>query len=402
MDGQMDLRKHYCLDDLERPTAISASSTPFSIEDIRTCATCRGSLRGLSRYGRLVRRALLDEATKKLILYVNQRYIPLAQELPRVLYELQNRNGFEALAAAVFRGNIQVRLEGPPAHPVELMSYRIKKTSKVHWSGILALRCRLKEYQERVKLEEQPFIQVRNMVENARRRKTTSSQFGFHESVLQTKGQLQAAALLLRLDLALLGDFISMKSRVHSVQDQSDLFVNLKENKKESRLLISDSIASHRIMQQAEGHIFLAQLYALELQTSKQSSHAEDLREKARNALEESERFCNMHPSQTRGLSQEIEGTRSMLNGATHYAPVTNEERMAVLNAMASEFRGTGHWYYCENGHPFTIGECGGAMELSRCPDCGSAVGGRNHRTAGGVTPARDLEQAFGQMHIGP
>ncbi|KAJ5394706.1 hypothetical protein N7509_006493 [Penicillium cosmopolitanum] len=157
-----------------------------------------------------------------------------------------------------------------------------------------------------MKLEEQPFIQVRNMVENARRRKTTSGQFGFHESVLQTKGQIQAAVLLLRLDLALLGDFIFMKSRVHSVRDQSDLFANPKENRKESRLLISDSISSHRIIQQVEGHIFLAQLYTLELQTSKQSSHAEDLREKARNALEESERLCNMHPSQTRGLSQEI------------------------------------------------------------------------------------------------
>ena len=88
MDGQMDLKKHYDLDDLGRPTAISSSSTPFSVEDIRTCATCHGSLRRLSRYGRLMRRALLDEATKKLILYVNQRYIPIAQELPRVLSQL--------------------------------------------------------------------------------------------------------------------------------------------------------------------------------------------------------------------------------------------------------------------------------------------------------------------------
>ena len=41
-------------------------------------------------------------------------------------------------------------------------------------------------------------------------------------------------------------------------------------------------------------------------------------------------------------------------------------------------------------------------MELARCPDYGSAVGGRNHLTASGVTPARDLERAFGRMEIDP
>ncbi|KAE8354048.1 hypothetical protein BDV28DRAFT_96047 [Aspergillus coremiiformis] len=65
MDAQMDLGKHYTLDDMGNPVSISSSSEPFSISDIKNCATCRGSLRGVSRYGRLVRRALLDEATKK-------------------------------------------------------------------------------------------------------------------------------------------------------------------------------------------------------------------------------------------------------------------------------------------------------------------------------------------------
>lgn len=115
------------------------------------------------------------------------------------------------------------------------MSSQVKKASKLHWSDVLALRCKLKEYQEKMKLEEQPFNQVRNMVENARRHKTTLGQFGFHESVLQTKGQIQATSLLLRLNLALLGDFISMKKHVRYSYDKSDLFVNLKENRKACR-----------------------------------------------------------------------------------------------------------------------------------------------------------------------
>lgn len=401
MDGQMDLKRHYSLDEMGRPTMISSSSEPFSIDDIRACGICRGSLRSLSRYGRLVRRALLDEATKKLILYVNREYVPLAQELATVLSELQTQTRREAIALMVFRGDIKIRLEGPPAHQISLMSKLVKKQSKLRWGAALRLRQKIMEYWERVKLDEQPFNQVRNMVEDARRRKKTSGQFGFDESVLQTKGQIQAASLLLRLDSALLGDFISMKKLIRAGGDQIDLSVNLEENRNECRRLISDSVASNRILQQTEGNIFLAQLYALELQALQEPAGAEGLRDGAKRAIEESQRLCQTHPGQTRGLAEEIEGTESMLNGSTFYMPVTNEERMAVLNAMKGEFRGTGHWYYCVNGHPFTIGECGAAMQLSRCPDCGSAVGGRNHAVAEGVTHAADLEGRLGAMQIG-
>ena len=39
-----------------------------------------------------------------------------------------------------------------------------------------------------------------------------------------------------------------------------------------------------------------------------------------------------------------------------------------------------GSWYKCRNGHFYNIGQCGGAMEIGKCPDCGAQIGGRNHR----------------------
>jgi RimJ/RimL family protein N-acetyltransferase len=42
-----------------------------------------------------------------------------------------------------------------------------------------------------------------------------------------------------------------------------------------------------------------------------------------------------------------------------------------------------GYWFRCPNGHSYLIGECGGAMETSRCPDCGQSVGGRGHALLG-------------------
>eukprot|EP00897_Mesotaenium_endlicherianum_P010724 jgi/Mesen1/9680/ME000680S09086 len=59
-------------------------------------------------------------------------------------------------------------------------------------------------------------------------------------------------------------------------------------------------------------------------------------------------------------------------------------ERAQVVQAMALEVGGKGHWYECPNGHFYTIGECGGAMERSHCPDCGAVVGGERHAIVAG------------------
>ncbi|RAL00716.1 putative NF-X1 finger and helicase domain protein [Aspergillus ibericus CBS 121593] len=403
MDAQMDIKKHYILDDNGKPVSIASSSQPFSIDDIRTCAICRGSLRSVSRYGRLVRRALLDEATKKFILYLNQQYVPMAQDLPRCIAQLQGHEQearVKETARRVFHADVKIRVEGPLEHQVRLMRSHISKHDEGRWKELIALRNKISEYKTRVQVEEQPFNRVRNMVEDARRRKRIPGQFNFDANVLQTKGYLQATSLLLRLDTALLADFLSLHKQAQSGTAQSDLYVNLAEGRKVSKSLIADAASSRRILQQAEGNIFLAQFCALERQNLSEPAQAEALLHEGTAAIEEAESLCNLHAGQTRGLLEEIEGTRAMLRGSEFYTPVTNEERMAVLAAMAREFRGTGHWYYCENGHPFTIGECGGAMELSRCPECGAAVGGQHHQTTAGVTHARDLEVALREMHL--
>jgi hypothetical protein len=55
---------------------------------------------------------------------------------------------------------------------------------------------------------------------------------------------------------------------------------------------------------------------------------------------------------------------------------ITEAERLMVVNAIGLS---KGHWFQCRNGHVYAIGECGGAMETARCPDCKEIIGGRNH-----------------------
>lgn len=66
-------------------------------------------------------------------------------------------------------------------------------------------------------------------------------------------------------------------------------------------------------------------------------------------------------------------------------------ELQMVINAMRDSERthgysNIGHWFYCPNGHPYFIGDCGGAVLESRCPDCGAIVGGTHHSPAAGNT----------------
>eukprot|EP00735_Rhodelphis_limneticus_P012595 TRINITY_DN58_c0_g1::TRINITY_DN58_c0_g1_i1::g.14803::m.14803 TRINITY_DN58_c0_g1::TRINITY_DN58_c0_g1_i1::g.14803 ORF type:complete len:248 (+),score=34.89,sp/Q8R151/ZNFX1_MOUSE/39.55/5e-29,sp/Q8R151/ZNFX1_MOUSE/44.90/3e-15,sp/Q8R151/ZNFX1_MOUSE/43.37/2e-07,zf-RING_2/PF13639.1/1.5e+04,zf-RING_2/PF13639.1/1e-06,zf-RING_2/PF13639.1/1.5e+03 TRINITY_DN58_c0_g1_i1:1033-1776(+) len=67
-------------------------------------------------------------------------------------------------------------------------------------------------------------------------------------------------------------------------------------------------------------------------------------------------------------------------------AQLTKEELDGVVNAMRIEGHnaGAGHWFACPNGHPYFIGECGGAMQLSRCPECDAPIGGGQHQVVQG------------------
>ena len=55
---------------------------------------------------------------------------------------------------------------------------------------------------------------------------------------------------------------------------------------------------------------------------------------------------------------------------------VSEEELKSIVRAIGVTM---GAWYKCPNGHPYAIGECGGAMQVSKCADCGVDIGGTNH-----------------------
>jgi len=67
------------------------------------------------------------------------------------------------------------------------------------------------------------------------------------------------------------------------------------------------------------------------------------------------------------------------------------QERKGIVSAIGL---GAGHWFRCPNGHLYCIGDCGGAMETAKCPECNSTIGGGSHTLAPGNTFAGDFDGA--------
>lgn len=117
--------------------------------------------------------------------------------------------------------------------------------------------------------------------------------------------------------------------------------------------------------------------------------------EMAKQLLEDAREVCKRQFQNAESLRNAVEESIRLMK-KQWYEEVTEEEIKEIKAAMVSGSQGiathSGHWYNCEGGHPFAIGECGMPMELARCPECGASVGGQNHNPVGGMTRAMNME----------
>nr|CAD7194774.1 unnamed protein product [Timema douglasi] len=93
-------------------------------------------------------------------------------------------------------------------------------------------------------------------------------------------------------------------------------------------------------------------------------------------------------PEQDQDLRQALERFKAALNSAVK---IIDKERKEIVTAMGMK---QGHWYKCPNGHPYVITECGGAMVVGKCNECGADIGGSNHRLLSSNQLASEMDGA--------
>ena len=288
-----------------------------------------------------------------------------------------------------------VRLTGSRDQQINFVLKAQKADAR--YKDISLLRTDIRRLLHEVDEGEQPISRIHALVQDARKHRGVSTEIADIPSVLQVRNRLLATVLILRCDYAILSNFVTHSGGTASEGNLPDFHLNLARNRKDCENLIQESRSRQQHAQEVEGLLYWARFVTLERGRSASLSDVDmtALVDRAHDQLQLARNICNTHSGQTAGMLGEVSEAGKMLRDATFYAPVTNVEKAAVYAAMAQSFLGTGHWYYCANGHPFTVGECGMPMGTARCPQCGAIVGGTNHEPTAGSTRAVDMEAEF-------
>lgn len=236
--------------------SIKAPLEPFSVAKVKVCPNCRGSLRNIARYGRLVRRGLLDESTKKFIVWSTRQYAKLGQDL---IHEEEKLNASRvAMITEIFQPS-ELFLKGTRNNQINAIR---KSWAGDLLKGLLDVRGRIKKHLKLVALEEQPFNKVANLVKYACKHHHAKGHYSFDDAVIQTKGYLQTFSLLLRCDIIILSRLAELINRTKD--RKTPVFIDFKANKEDAMKLENLAKDSGRPHEQVESRIYHSQICAIE------------------------------------------------------------------------------------------------------------------------------------------
>ena len=354
LDGIMELNQHYVTDSrtgkIVRPKLSQRVVTSRSAP--KGCPECRMPLRNIDRYNRIVKKALLDEATRRFVAQANSRCAELVEEIQKRETKIEGERR-------------EFMLEWSQAVGESRDLDQVESSLKAYQEEGIRLQTHISKFTKSVAKTEQPFGRVNSIFASAvaRQRDITTNAFELDESVIQTGFQFRGKCFSLRLSWAILWDFDTIysnntiDSRIRSaLRDAVETRIRGLIDRCLS--LINSSRNAKFPQQEAEAQIYHALFSMLSLSNSRAQGQSVDVdtetstRLRARKSLEECETLCSRYPGTLAYLKDDIEKAKRLVNGGTFYSFVTTEEKREVYRAMARQFLGTGHWYYCRNNHP--------------------------------------------------
>ncbi|CAG7918432.1 unnamed protein product [Penicillium olsonii] len=365
MDAHMDIASHYEIDAQGKPLSLRNPSTPLSFQRFKQCPTCPAPLSGIARYARINHRASFDESVKKLIVLTNREFVPLAFDLARIIPELgtlkpQNQSAWP----------MPVEIRGTRWDQVKTMRDIINETNPGKWDEILELREKIERHRRRIQPFEEAFDNFHKLLNRLGHGNTPSS-LNTVSAGPRTKGLLQVNALLMCLDLALLASFSALAIKARDSKIRVKVQLDLQTTRDDCQWIINEAKSTHRIFHQAEGHIYLAMVYAFERVHSSSLKPRIVLVGQGQEALVHAKDLCTAHPNQTEGLPYQVNCVDEMLDHNQFYAVVASKKRLADISAMEQTPEVGAEWYYCLHGHSFARTKGGLALKNVACPECG-------------------------------
>ncbi|OTA83205.1 hypothetical protein M434DRAFT_378439 [Hypoxylon sp. CO27-5] len=384
MDNQLGMFNHYRSASDGAIIAIKTSPTPLSDNVIKVCPQCRGSLRNLSRYGRLVRQALLDESTKRFTSWSHFQSMAFEQRL----IDEQERLEYSQKSTQILNLMGKDGLIYMNGFLIDEMLAINDWIENDRYLPVIKLSIEILEYRDHVKTEEQPYKRVFDLVEHARRIGGVAGKSELGPAKIQTRGHILAQTMLIRCYLVVMTDFLQLR------RNAEERFVvvhtDAKSPLEECERLVALAHETKYVRQELEGRISYAKIVAIVRGlhaldgASNEVAVSNSIVIRAKHHVFEAEALI-LKPLRTADLRRELDIAKRMFYKRVFDENVSVEEKRAIRERMAREFTGTDHWYACAQGHPFTVADWGLLMEVTKCPECGAPVGGDEHELAAGV-----------------
>ena len=359
-DGHLEFSNYYATGEYGEVTGLMADGPePFKVE-VKGCPQCRGSLRNINRYGRFIKRALLDESTKRFITWSNAQLLPLTTHLQAEETRLKETTN-------LFMNQNHSKLKARPT-AIIFSGKRRKQVSIVreltglqsHLGPLTKLRTDINAHHVAVCEREQPYARVDSLAVESSRKTGNVASFRFDSTVLQTRAGLLSAALLLRCDYDILSNVLEVRQNHKPIHEREHAWLrqnitfDLTANRNDCMDLLKKATKNTQPMVIVQARVLFAKFVALERSASVKPAQVPTLLNEAREHLQQALTEVQQTPSIVH-MKEEVEDVQKMLREGTFYAAVTSAEMQAVYSAMATEFSGTGHWYYCENRHPVNL-----------------------------------------------
>ncbi|KAI9992187.1 hypothetical protein PInf_017572 [Phytophthora infestans] len=347
LDGTLEMSTYY--DSNGKPVG----PLPRGYIDTPQCPNCKKPIRGLRRYGRVTKRAAIDAAEKNFITH-SLRQIKSLQERANAVIETGDltrdktlRHDLRMFGAAVARPPCQKAFEACVA--------LLTKARGGQGGGDVTIDLSM--------------LPVPN------------SKFPYRGFFFHLSAQLS----------------------------QLSTGVGKKESSRYARQAVDEFEKGSFSMQAGEARLVLVQTLLANAQEELSTSVRTEKERKAReevvtrvarevhdvliNLEASAASFLTKYGEDVRHLRQKLASVVQRARSSTFYQEVSVDEMRAIKTAMQAEFRGSGHWYRCENGHSYSIGECGMAMEETHCPECGARVGGQDHRLVQGSSHDSQMDR---------
>lgn len=405
MDEQLRMQDVYNLTDDGLPSSIKDALSLSAMQKVACCTRCRSSLRDICRYGRIIRRPILDETLEEFLSWRNAKFSALADRLTRCVPALNRYMAYRGLPnTSLPHQDVPIELNGNMQNQIHFMNDLV---GDGRYTGLAET---FKDIQNFSWGELRPKESIFQKAADTMRLANGSTQATAgttDNKQLQLCGDLFAMDLSLRSNITVLDDFLRLWRRESAASTSTfsrpTIQLNMTSNFRGSREFIRRAQEANQHIFAARGHVYIAWYcgFALALLMdasmrerpsdpaatgcSQSSVSQQELRARGEEHLAKADELYRSCLQTSKCVEDGIEATRDFIRSG-NLGSLRSPQSLWYTN-FKGMYDGSGPWYFCDNGHFFMdLRKASMFIGQLRCRECGLIVAGREDEKEDGVT----------------